>query len=108
MWVGKGRIVTWVICMALGLPGAELVYAVPPTTQNLQPTNGQTNISRNPTLEIDCTDQSLESAHYVIATDSSFSSPLTYDSLENANDLCSHMAFVNLDPQAQYFWRARL
>jgi hypothetical protein len=76
-------------------------------TLNRQPANGQTNVSVNPTLEIDCSVPDTTSAQYQIATDPAFPT-VVYDSGENINDICSHLAFADLNPLTDYFWRGRI
>jgi hypothetical protein len=87
--------------------GWSPLWAAPPTTQNLHPVSGLTNVSTNPTLELDCNSSSLVAAQYQIDTTTSFSSP-TYDSGENSNTICSHVAFASLNGSTQYFWRGRV
>ncbi|HEU0020721.1 MAG TPA: PKD domain-containing protein, partial [Dehalococcoidia bacterium] len=78
-----------------------------PGPTNLQPVSGQTDVSANPTLEIDCLVLDTTSAQYQIATDSEFTT-VAYDSGENINDVCSHLAFAELNTLTSYFWRGRI
>jgi hypothetical protein len=73
---------------------------------SLQPTNGKTNVSVNPTLEIGCSVAATTAAQYQIATGSAFTT-MVYDSGENFNDVCSHLAFAGLNTLTTYFWRGR-
>jgi len=84
-----------------------MAQAAPAKPQNLEPSNGASNVYKNPTLEIPCNDPQVVAARYVISTNPDFSNPI-YDSLETANDFCSHFAFAQLDPLTQYHWRARV
>jgi hypothetical protein len=74
---------------------------------NLQPVNGQTNVSTAPTLEIGCSPTQTNAAQYQISANSAFSS-LAYDSGENINDICNHVAFAGLNTNTSYFWRGRI
>ncbi len=78
-----------------------------PTTQNLWPLNGGTDISVNPTLEIDCSSSAITAAQFVIASDPGFTG-IVYDSGETVNDICSHVAFTGLESLTIYYWHARV
>jgi hypothetical protein len=78
-----------------------------PTTQNLFPAEGQGNVSINPTLEIACTTDGIVAAQYTIALEPGFST-VVYDSGEHINDVCSHVAFADLDKDLLHYWRARV
>jgi hypothetical protein len=78
-----------------------------PGPLNLQPLNGQTNVSINPTLEIGCSVPDTASAQYQIAASHDFST-VEYNSGESINDVCSHLAFAGLNPLTSYFWRGRV
>lgn len=71
------------------------------------PTDGQEDVSLNPTLEITCPGDGIVAAQYVIASDPIFSS-VVYDSGEHINDVCSHVAFADLQKGTVHYWRARV
>ena len=78
-----------------------------PTTQNLFPADGQDNVSINPTLEIACATVGIAAAQYTIALEPGFNT-VVYDSGEHINDVCSHVAFADLDKSLVHYWRARV
>lgn len=78
-----------------------------PTTQNVFPADGQIDVSINPTLEISCATGGITAAQYVIALDPSFNATV-YDSGAHLNDVCSHVAFADLDKDIQHYWRTRV
>lgn len=78
-----------------------------PTTHNLFPADGQDNVSINPTLEIACATVGIVAAQYTIALEPGFNT-VVYDSGEHLNDVCSHVAFADLDKSFVHYWRARV
>ena len=78
-----------------------------PMTQNLFPADEQVDVPLNPTLEIACTMADIVAAQYVIARDPGFNT-VVYDSADQINDVCSHVAFADLDKGLLHYWRARV
>jgi Bacterial Ig domain len=100
-----GLIRAWVLVLMLAAAG-PLPAAAQPSTANLYPQNLEAGVSPTPTLEIACTTTGLTAARYQIGTDPGFLFPLAYDSGVTINDLCSHVAAVNLAGLTTYHWRA--
>jgi len=89
----------------------EVTITVPTATTgvaalNVFPLDQATGVSTNPTLEAACLGVAPEMGQVIIGTDSSFSS-LVYDSGLSPRDVCSFVAFANLNDLTEYDWAAR-
>ena len=100
------RYLAYVFLCILIVSHATTILAQP-MTQNLFPADEQVDVPLNPTLEIACTMADIVAAQYVIARDPGFNT-VVYDSADQINDVCSHVAFADLDKGLLHYWRARV